>query len=208
MECPTISANAWFANSIWPSRATAREGTGIRSSTTRAGIWSRASLGNGTIWPRVRRSTYEVWPTFRFLVVVAVPVSESSQRGATRREPTLNFRGGKGRTVHVALCDVAAVLAQRAQGGVVFDTLGDEVGSQAVSECHCRSHDRDGPGIERQPRDENLVQLQFVDGQILQPRQRRPPGPVVVKREAGAKTSQGGPPYCGPAANRSSACFR
>ncbi len=94
--------------------------------------------------------------------------------------------------MHVALCDVAAVLTQRAQGGVVFDTVGDEVGSQAVSERHRRSHDRDGPGIERQSCDENLVQLQFVDGQILQPRQRRPPGPIVVKREAGAKTSQGG----------------
>jgi len=67
-----------------------------------------------------------------------------------------------------------------------------------VSECHRRSHDREGPGIERQPRDENLVQLHFVDGQILQPRQRRPPGPVVVKREAGAKTSQGGHRIAGP----------
>src|SRR6185369_10133561 len=92
-------------------------------------------------------------PSLRFLSAngrskaLSALASPLSRRGATRREPPLNLRGGKGRTVHVALCDVAAVLAQRAQGG--FDTLGDEVGSQAVSECHRRSHDRDGPGIER-----------------------------------------------------------
>jgi hypothetical protein len=83
-------------------------------------------------------------------------------------------------------------LAQRLQGGTVFHTLSDEVGSEAVRERHRRSPRSRWTGIEGQPRDEYLVEFEFVDGQILQSRQRRPPSPIVVKREAGAKTPQGG----------------
>ena len=68
----------------------------------------------------------------------------------------------------VALGDSAAVAAQGPQSRLILNALGDEVGSEAVRKCHRGPHDGDGSRIAGQTCDEDLVEFEFIDGEILQ----------------------------------------
>ena len=92
----------------------------------------------------------------------------------------------------VALGDVAPVAAQGLQRRQILNALGDEVGAKAVRKCHGGAHDGDGPRIAGQTCDKDLVELEFIDGEILQAGQRGPAGAVIVEREADSESPQRG----------------
>jgi hypothetical protein len=88
------------------------------------------------------------------------------------------------------LGDRAAEPLQSAQGDLIFDSLGDQVGSEAVRQRNRGPHNGHRSGVVSHSRHEYFVEFQLVDRDILQACQRRPPGAVVVQRDANAEAPQ------------------
>ena len=89
-----------------------------------------------------------------------------------------------------ALRVVAAEVAQAVPRGRRLDALGDDGQAEALGERDGRLDDRGVAVVLVHVEDEVLVDLQLVDGQVLEARERRVAGAEVVDREPDAELAQ------------------
>ena len=90
----------------------------------------------------------------------------------------------------VALGDVAAEGAQRGELVGRFDALGDDDHPERVRHRGDALHDRRGALVAAQAQDERPVDLEHVDREAVQVRERRVAGAEVVERERDAELVQ------------------
>src|SRR6185437_10032392 len=87
----------------------------------------------------------------------------------------------------ITLREVAAELPQQAPGLGLLDSLGDDAQAHAVPQADGRSDDGRLIAAEARMRDERAIDLQLIDRQTAQLRERRMPGTEIVDRETHAR---------------------
>ena len=116
-------------------------------------------------------------------VLVAGLVSRAPSRAGPSGEQRLDLVVGHRPAEQISLGRVTPERAQVRELGVGFDTLGDDMEPERVTELDDSADDRGLLGAAAHPGDEALVDLQRVDREPLEARQRGRAGAVVVDRD-------------------------
>ena len=115
------------------------------------------------------------------------PAARRRLRMGERREEVVDVTGAERPGEHEALAAVALLFLQLAELLVLLDALGERLQAELLAELHERVEER--PRLDRvgDRRDERTVDLQDVDRELAQVRERRVAGAEVVDRDADAE---------------------
>ncbi len=111
-------------------------------------------------------------------------------RAAVRRSRSVSDLGGLGSTDQIALREIAVERRKSTPDLGALDSLGDDVEAEVPGEIDRRADDRRVVRIVDHVGDEGAVDLELVDGQALEVRERRVAGAEVVDGKPDARLAE------------------